>query len=327
MPTKLKKYCFTFFPEDHVYPVFDERYHQYLIIGEETCPTSKKIHYQCYVEFLNTPKTCEAKDATLGLNKPAHWEAINGSTEANINYCKGDTPVKLALNNGKLNYFEEYGTPMKKGQRTDLKTLITKLRLKEITPEQAMEEAPDVWARSHNACQIAYNSKKPPKQRNCRATYVYGLPGRGKTEWAMENFPKPFHCTSQDVYYRGYDEHETIVVDEVVPGSVKFTDWNRIMSNVDCTLPTFYGRTPCFATHVVFISNYKLEEIMDAVPKSQQAQAEAWKSRFVAYKEIDGPDLRVKQPLVMEKIQVKIREKKEGEPLVLPLPQPTLLPI
>jgi len=105
MPTvQARRFCFTTFTVDTL-PVFDESTMHYMIVGKETCPTSSRLHLQCYVEFKNKRTFNQARAA---LPEGAHLEVARGSQKQNIDYCKKDGD------------YNEFGRGSVPGARMDL---------------------------------------------------------------------------------------------------------------------------------------------------------------------------------------------------------------
>lgn len=92
----------------------------YFVGQVEECPTSKKIHWQCYVEFTE-PKTL--KQVKHILHDPSvHAEPRRGTQQQAIDYCtKEETrlPDEPRL---------EFGTPKRQGKRSDLDEIYTDVK-------------------------------------------------------------------------------------------------------------------------------------------------------------------------------------------------------
>jgi len=102
--SKFARWSFTNFDLDHDYTqLIDEC--SYLIVGLETCPKTKNIHHQCYVEF-----TSQRVFSTIKKLVPkAHIESAKGGPDANKKYCSKDNNVII-----------EHGEMKRQGKRTDL---------------------------------------------------------------------------------------------------------------------------------------------------------------------------------------------------------------
>lgn len=81
-----KKWCFTWFNEiislGSIINMFEEG--DKVIVGEEHCPTTQRVHYQGYVQFKIK---CRPIEKMAQKMPGAHWEKARGSEEQNIIYC------------------------------------------------------------------------------------------------------------------------------------------------------------------------------------------------------------------------------------------------
>ena len=114
------------------YPTVDiERSeYKYLIIGDETCPTTGRKHWQGYVEFKNA-RTRKGVKRAFGRNDM--WCAARKGTAAQAaNYCK------------KEGAFQEFGEISQQGRRSDLDKLCSELVNGNRTVSQMLmsEDAP-----------------------------------------------------------------------------------------------------------------------------------------------------------------------------------------
>lgn len=99
-----RNWCFTSY-EEWLNPVK----YSYIVVGDETCPTTKKKHLQGYVEF--TEGICKTQvQARIGDPK-AHCEPREGTAQQAANYCKKE---KILF---------EHGIMTNQGARTDLQLI------------------------------------------------------------------------------------------------------------------------------------------------------------------------------------------------------------
>jgi len=112
MNGKYRNWCFTSYSNEK--PIFDDGVMLYLCFQKETCPTSKKEHFQGYVEFKAQKRLGEVKK--VFKDDKIHVEARHGTQEQAIAYCKKKESAVL-------NSFEEFGTPKRQGNRSDLDSI------------------------------------------------------------------------------------------------------------------------------------------------------------------------------------------------------------
>lgn len=91
---------------------------QYLIIGQEICPTTGRKHWQCYVQ-LKHPASFASVQGLLNFNSPPHLEVCRGSPAQNIAYCKKEGDW--------TDYGEAAGLRVGQGARTDLLSTVRAL--------------------------------------------------------------------------------------------------------------------------------------------------------------------------------------------------------
>lgn len=108
---RYRNLCFTCFDEEE--PTFNADEMGFLIYQREECPTTKRKHWQGYVEFKKQHRYNKCQEL-LNMQK-VHFECRRGSQRQAIDYCKKkDTqisPHKL------------FGMPKSQGHRSDLDSI------------------------------------------------------------------------------------------------------------------------------------------------------------------------------------------------------------
>lgn len=105
-------WAFTSFDEHP--PTFQATHMRYLIYGREVCPTTGRVHFQCYTQLRKKMRFNTFKAL---IDCDAHIEPCRGSPIENINYCKKDKQ------------FTEHGElPVNPGARTDLEAVVKRLQ-------------------------------------------------------------------------------------------------------------------------------------------------------------------------------------------------------
>ena len=109
MPSaRYRRYALTFYsPPDFT---LDTDVVRYFVAGLETCPETKRVHYQSYIELFKKVSLKKLKEI-VDDNK-VHAEPCKGTAAQNILYCKKDG-----------NIYREEGTPANPGKRNDLISL------------------------------------------------------------------------------------------------------------------------------------------------------------------------------------------------------------
>jgi len=118
-------WCFTGWAHNTADPngLFKEDTMLYLIVGNETCPETKKAHYQCYVQYKKKVRFNQVKN---DFGQTVHVEPSKGNDQQNFDYCSKDGD------------FSEHGARKDtKGARTDLTTAMAAAET--MTLSQLME--------------------------------------------------------------------------------------------------------------------------------------------------------------------------------------------
>lgn len=84
---KSKRWCFTCWDFNSVMWFKTHKLHltRMMICGQEVCPTTQKLHFQGYVEFVKEYNLSSVK--RIWCDKETHWEIAKSDDKANIAYC------------------------------------------------------------------------------------------------------------------------------------------------------------------------------------------------------------------------------------------------
>jgi len=112
--SKHRDWCFTAYHDLQEFDLIDYDKIQYLIYQEEECPTTKRHHWQGYVEFKDVMRRNEVKKA---LGEPsAHCEPRAGTQQQALMYCKkSETRISEPI---------IFGHPKRQGSRSDLDGMV-----------------------------------------------------------------------------------------------------------------------------------------------------------------------------------------------------------
>lgn len=241
-----KYYCATFYKEPTL-PSDDNL--RYMINGQETCPTTKKIHWQSYLEFK---KPVSMKDIKNMFNdNTIHLEKRAGTREQARDYCKKD------------GNFKEYGIwSTGKGFRTDLKEFTNKLADGTIRLSELMLEEPTLYCKYRNGLkdiQAAIDKKKNSGFRHVEVEVISGPTGLGKTRLAMEHAKFKIEGSKLD-WFDGYDNEDTILIDEY-DNDIKITSLLNLLDGYQLRLPI--KGSFCYAgwTKVYITTNLRKEQL------------------------------------------------------------------
>lgn len=161
-----KNWCITAFTADPRRN-YDFDTMQYLIVGNETCPTTQKLHYQTFVQLKKKLRFAQVKKI---FGATAHIEAMKGTPQQASDYCKKD------------NNFTEFGDLTKQRQRTDL------FEAREAALTMSLEELMEsdhgqVVARSMQYFRQLYANRK---RRNALDELRTGMKNIELKEWQQD---------------------------------------------------------------------------------------------------------------------------------------------
>lgn len=190
------RFCFTQFKLDYNYEKLGNC--RYLIVGDETCPTTGRKHHQGYVEF----HTARTKRSVSKRLDNAHVKICDGDAQQNIIYCSKE---KVII---------ECGTPGEQGRRTDLESVVEEIRVNpNISTRELIEMNPGQWCRNYRALEIVKSTYEEKRNWVTEVIYIYGPSGCGKTRTAID-------AGATKVYFRGgffdgYMGEDMVLFDDV----------------------------------------------------------------------------------------------------------------
>lgn len=217
---KFRNWCFTSFTfNEEELEKFLTLPCTYVVVGEERCPKTGRMHYQGYFEYKNA-RYFHSLKSQLGFH--VHLEPRRQTAEQAANYCKKD---------GK---FHERGVMSKpQGARTDL------ANVKDMIEEgKSLEEIID----EHPSYQVAKFTQlilpyKEPKRTWMPVTkWFHGVSGSGKTWAAFTEHPDLRIYVQDDTaqWWDGYDGHEVVIIDDFRQDFCKFSRLLKLLDRYPC---------------------------------------------------------------------------------------------
>lgn len=257
MPRGTRFWCFTCYDMAKVNGVIAK------ITGEETdlvtyfvcqceeCPTTKKQHYQGYIEFRKNISMIHVKaffdDVTL------HLERRRGTSKEASDYCKkqetrfGDQPPF------------EWGTLStdNRGIRSDLSDLYARVRAG-ASDRDLVEDNPTQYMRNYRAIARVRGLFKPKRSKPLIVKLFYGAPGTGKTHMAYESAPDLYAVPISDrIWLDGYDGQKTILIDDFAgrASALSLSHLLQLIDNYVCSVQCKGSFTWINCEEIIITSN------------------------------------------------------------------------
>jgi hypothetical protein len=206
-----RSWCITYFPtnqeRDQLWfkSLAKNKGIRYFVVGYETCPSTKKKHFQGYISFKNA-KTFKATKKWFGLDR-IHIEAAVAGDHSNKKYCE------------KENKFIEVGEPIKQGKRNDIETAIDIVE-QTGSVREVLKVVKNYQAVRHVELYLKYN--EPEELRtDLQVINIWGPSGKGKTRHVYEKETRIFRPISFK-WWEGYDGHSVVLLDDIRKDFCKF---------------------------------------------------------------------------------------------------------
>lgn len=211
-----RNYFFTwFFPtveEDFFLDWVESGIATYVIVGDETAPSTGNPHYQGYVEWKNA----RTENAVRKINKEIHWEVAQGTAKQNKVY------------NTKESLLCEYGTPGHQGSRTDI------LNVKKILLNGGSMRDVVLSTTSYQAARFGELFRRhipDTTKRNWKPEvyWFWGPTGTGKSGFANKLAPDAWTSGRTLEWWEGYSGQSDVIIDDFRKDFCTFHDLLRII--------------------------------------------------------------------------------------------------
>lgn len=180
----------------------------------EVCPKTCRNHIQAYIEFRDKVKLSNLKTVMPGV----HLESRKGTRDQARNYC-----MKQETRLPETEPIEIGEWELTQGSRIDL------LNLKDAVLKHNRRIKDIVLNECVNYQQIRfveklkkYNSIKRKIDNPPTIYWYYGSTGTGKTKYVYKNFKDIYNTLDSIKWWDGYDQNETILIDDMRKDYCKF---------------------------------------------------------------------------------------------------------
>lgn len=240
---------------DEWLPEFDPQVFSYGIFGWEQAPSTGKWHWQGYVETW-TKRNHTRLAKLLDCETPPHVEVARGSAAENKEYCI------------KNNDTFEFGSPMRQGERVDLKQYVDKIMCGELSMEDLIIEHPMVYhqfGRTLTAADsIRLKRLKHPAEGRV-VEWIYGPAGIGKSRYANLKAPNAYVWRPSEKYQE-YNGEPDFIIEEFRATTLSVANFLLLTDN---NYSNFFverkygGFIPVVASRIFITSNFSPEEIFN----------------------------------------------------------------
>lgn len=187
-------------------PTYDSSKVQYLIYQLEKCPTTGRLHWQGYAEFL-TKRTIKGAQEILGI-PGAHMAVARGTAKDNNDYCSKDrTKIEGT--------FKEFGKAAPgQGYRADLAKVQEQIIGGNYNPRELIATNLGLYAQYGRRFEEAMKLYAPVKRFKTKTIVFVGPADTGKTTMALDLYPNAFvkdHETKQ--WWDGYANESAVIMD------------------------------------------------------------------------------------------------------------------
>jgi len=220
---------------------------RYAIWQKEMCPTTKRLHYQGYLQVIETMR-CSGASKKYLFGKAKVFKS-EGSLEDNQKYCS-----KLE---SKIDGPWEYGVATTQGMRSDIASFMEDVESGKSIVE-LYRSAPNLMMRGASRYVKEFRTEQLPT-RNWKTEVIvcYGNSGYGKDHWINENINKTSMWQSDGSnWFDGYMGQEDVWIQEF-HGTMPYNVFLKIIDKYDCPVQTKGGYGKMVAKRI-FISSHDI---------------------------------------------------------------------
>lgn len=249
---------FTFFQDDsgsdatRTFQWFDDNIKKcgadYGIYGLETCPTSGRRHYQGYLHFKHAKSY-----APLARTYSMQCQSAVAGPDSNFVYCAKDHVIT------------EWGVFPSPGVRNDLASLDQLSRQGSSRPCATVGGSLSSQARKHFQNLLSHN--EPGRSWMPACFWFFGPTGTGKSHNAR-SFLKAQGANDDDIYvlnpamkgyWEGYDSHEYVIIDDLRPDQISYSEILRIFDKYPHRVNQKFGSRQLRFKYAVVTSSLSIQ--------------------------------------------------------------------
>lgn len=251
---KYRRFCFTLFESHWCMPNLPDKQIQYIKMGREICPDTKREHWQSWVWFNNAKTITQCwqfLEKKFGIHP--HVEPLRGTPEQNEDYC----------DKGKDTY--SWGTMPAQGQRGDLESMCQLIEDGSITVDQITRLYPRIYHQYGRTLHRVEDLCMRDRHRTemTEAVWYYGPTAVGKSHIAFQGFKNATHYVwkNDHDWQDGYTGQETVIINDF-RGHIPYNELLQLIDKWPFTVNR-RGREPMPFTskYVIITSSLRPEEV------------------------------------------------------------------
>jgi len=211
----------------------------YLCYGVETCPESKRKHWQGYMELANGKSFRAVKGI---MPEGVHIESRKGSQAQAIEYCRKDGD------------FHELGEKaMGQGQRTDIEAVRGALAIG-TSLETVADDNFRLFLQYGRGLREYHRMKQPKRDWETKVTVIWGATGTGKSKMVNEK-GAVFVEYDKGGFIHGYENQAIVCFDDFDPNTMTREVFLRLTDRYHVTVNVKGGSMTWNPKEIYFTSN------------------------------------------------------------------------
>lgn len=245
---RARAWCITSFQE--TVPDYNPKEMKYYIVGLEKCPTTGRIHWQCYVYWKHMKSWKKMQEIF-----PKCWfRKCKGSAEQNRDYCS------------KEGNWDEWGEIPMQGKRNDLIALKKEILENNLTVDEICEADPFVhhlYGRTLDRLESIKLNKKWRTEMT-KGYWIYGETGKGKSHKVFENYHPDTHYVlnlRDNGWWEKYKGQENVIINDF-RGEIIYNDLLQLIDKWPYDVKKRnVGSIPFISKNVYITSSLRPEEV------------------------------------------------------------------
>lgn len=278
-PGRARNYCFTSFLSTE--PYYNESKVKYLGYGLETCPTTKKSHWQGFVYFFDKVSIKQVQEI-LKIGK-SHIEVMKGDLSDNEKYCS------------KEQHYSHFGTKPKQGRRTDIETVAKEIQTGSVSVDEIAIQNPIMFHQYGRTLEKLEEIALRQRFRTAMTTcdWIYGETGTGKSHRAFSNYHPDTHYVynlNDNLFWNGYKGQKIVIINEF-RGQIPYGELLDLIDKWPKTVK-IKGKSPIpfISEHIVITSCLRPEEVYHNLAESDKLEQLYRRIKILhLVKPFDGP--------------------------------------